>query len=45
MMRNIYDCDTGKASHQFARVSENVPSVPGFPEFVQRGSLDFLFSL
>lgn len=31
MMRNIYDCDTGKASHQFARVSENVPSVPGFP--------------
>ena len=31
VVRNINDCDTCQTRHQRARVSENVPSVPGFP--------------
>ena len=31
MVRNINDSNTGKTSHQWETISENVPSVPDFP--------------
>jgi hypothetical protein len=36
VVRNINDSDTGKTSYQWETISENVPSVPGFPRVSPR---------